>query len=319
MEITFDQAVELLEITDISKLTAQDIPKIVKKAKKRWHPDNVAHLNDANLTADYNIKFQEIDEASDMILSFLQGTYQTGTAFANDDEPTYNEPEEIIRENANDMQETLKGLWSLIKEKKYKWSVREVTLSDGFKLGSILNEDFKEDIAKVSIISFFYGCLFFGLVVLITGLFSPFLRTLAEIIWLIQALACIVGFSPLSRLWLPTVIQEIMFKLINFGLAIYNWANDSASHWLVELLVQVPVLFAYAIKYIILFPLYELAKAVVGDKTVGVVKRNVNYYADAAEWYIDELMTKDPLTMSSDELLHLSYVNSQLSDVEYKL
>jgi hypothetical protein len=319
MAITFDQAIELLEITDISKISIENIPQIVKKAKKRWHPDNVTHLNDPVLIQEYNTKFQEIDEASQMVSSFLEGTYQSGQAFTNTDNKVNRQPEDIIRENANEMQETLRGLWSLIKEKRYKWTLKEVILSDGYKLTNILNEDFKEDIAKLSVISFFYGCLLFGLLVIITGLFSPVLRTITGIIWFLQALACIIGFLPLSRFWLPTIVQEIMFKFINFGLAIYNWASDSASHWLVEILVQVPVLFAYLIKYVILFPLYELAKAIVGEKIVGVVKQNVNYYAEAAEWYIDELITKDPLTMSSDELFHLSYVNSELSDVQSKI
>jgi hypothetical protein len=317
MAITFDQAIELLEITDISKVTIDDVSQIAKKTKKRWHPDKVAHFNDPVLIAEYNAKFQQIDEACEMLYSFLNGTYHSGEAFTNTE--LHKEPEEIIRENASEIQETLRGLWSLIKEKKYKWNLREVILSDGFKLTNVLNEDFKEDIAKLSVISFFYGCLLLGLLVVLTGLFSPVLKIIVEIIWFVQALACIIGFLPLSRFWLPTAVQEIMFKLINFGLAIYNWASDPLGHWFVQLLAQVPVLFAYAIKYVILFPLYEIAKGVVGEKVVGIVKKNVNYYADAAEWYIDDLINKNPMIMSAEELFHLSYINSELSDIKYKL
>lgn len=45
--------------------------------------------------------------------------------------------------------------------------------------------------------------------------------------------------------------------------------------------------------YLIMLPLYELAKIFVGDKVVGVVKQNVNYYADAAEWYVEELINRE--------------------------
>jgi len=54
----------------------------------------------------------------------------------------------------------------------------------------------------------------------------------------------------------------------------------------------------------------------VGEKLVGVVKQNVNYYADVAEWYIDELISKNSNEMTSDELFHLSYIYSELSDIK---
>src|SRR5665647_2212925 len=104
MELTFDQAIELLEITNISKVSIEDIPKIEKKAKKRWHPDKVAHLNDPEITKEYNIKFQQIDIACEMIYSFLRGTYHAGEAFTQSKKTVYEEPEEIIRKNAPELQ-----------------------------------------------------------------------------------------------------------------------------------------------------------------------------------------------------------------------
>ncbi|MBK7967327.1 MAG: hypothetical protein IPK10_19975 [Bacteroidetes bacterium] len=132
----------------------------------------------------------------------------------------------------------------------------------------------------------------------------------------------VLGFAPLSRFWIKNQqVQDIMFKFINFGLGIYNWAEEqgqtSTKAWVV-LLIRLPVIFAKIIKYIIMFPLYELAKIFVGEKVVGVVKQNVNYYADAAEWYVDELINKKPYEMSRDELFHLSYLYTELSDVKSK-
>ncbi len=109
-----------------------------------------------------------------------------------------------------------------------------------------------------------------------------------------------------------------MFKLINIGLGIFNWAEqkglEADGPW-ISLFVMIPVLFAKLVKYIILFPVYEIAKAIIGNKVVGIVKRKVDYYADAADWYIEELMNKTPLGMNRDELLHLSMIYSQLSDI----
>ncbi len=112
-----------------------------------------------------------------------------------------------------------------------------------------------------------------------------------------------------------------MIWFINFGLKIYNWAENESrtAAWWVQLLVAVPNLFALAIKYIVLFPLYETTKLIVGVKVVGIVKKSVNYYAGAAEWYIDDLILKNPDEMSGDELFHLSYLYSELSDIKSKI
>lgn len=323
MELTFDQAIELLEITDISKIQVEDIPQLEKKMQKRWHPDKVEHLGDPAITQEYTVKFQQIETACQLVYSYLQGTYQAGEAFTQKSSKIHEEPEEVIRKNAPDIQSILKDLWNLIKEKKYKWTEKEVLLSDGFKLKDLLAEDFKEDIAMLSVVSFFYGLVILGLLAAIASAINPVLGGIVGFIWILQAISCVLGFAPLSRFWLKNQqVQDIMFKFINFGLGIYNWAEEqgqtSTKTWVV-LLIRLPVIFAKIIKYIIMLPLYELAKIFVGDKVVGVVKQNVNYYADAAEWYVDELINKKPNEMSSEELFHLSYLYTELSEVKSKI
>lgn len=323
MELTFDKAVELLEITDISKIKSDDIPKLEKKAKKRWHPDKVSHLNDPAITKEYTANFQLVETACQMIFSYLEGKYKAGDAFSFSDKKhtVHEEPEEIIRRNAPTIQATLKNLWSFIKEKKYKWVEKEVVLSDGFKLKDLLREDFKEDIAMLSIVSLFYGLLFLGGLTLIGSAISSGLGTIIGVILLLHVLACFLGFAPLSRFWLPPFISSIMIKFINFGLGVYNWAEEqaqTASNGWPVLLVRIPVLFAKLIKYIILLPLTELVRAIVKDKIVGIVKQKVNYYADAADWYIEELINKNPQQMTAEELFNLSYLYSALGDVKSK-
>ncbi|MGB8194504.1 MAG: hypothetical protein WCF67_21410, partial [Chitinophagaceae bacterium] len=321
MEINFDVAIEILEITNVNNLKIDDIPDIEKKAKKRWHPDRVAHLNDPMLTEEYTEKYQKLEQACQLLSSFLKGEYHIGEPFTQKDNRVYEEPEDVIRKNAQNIQETIRGLWNVNREKKYKWSEKEVLLSDGFKLKNLLSEDFKEDIAMLSIISFFYGIISFGLLTLVGFMINPGLGILIELIWAAQALSCILGFLPLSRLWLPQSIQPIIIWFINFGLGVYNWAEEQAQNssnsWII-LLVRIPVLFAKVIKYIFLFPLYEITKAIVGDKVLGVVNRKVDYYAEAAEWYIDDLILLDPNDMTTEELFHLSYIYSELSDVKSK-
>jgi hypothetical protein len=323
MELSFDKAIELLEITDISKVKAEDISQLEKKAKKRWHPDRVSHLNDPAITEEYTTNFQQVEAACQMIRSYLNGTYQAGDAFSFTDNrhTVHEEPEEIIRKNAGQIQTTLRNLWAYIKEKKYKWTEKDVLLSDGFKLKDLLREDFKEDIAMLSIVSLFYGWLLLGLLSLIGNAISTAIGTILMIILILHTLACFLGFAPLSRFWLPPAISNVMIKFINFGLGIYHWAEEqgqtSSNAWIV-LLIRIPVLFAKLVKYLVLLPLTELAKAFIGDKIVGVVKQRVNYYADAADWYVDELIHKAPGEMTTEELFHLSYIYTELSDVRSK-
>lgn len=315
--LTFDQVIEFLEITDISKIKIEDLSQLEKKSKKRWHPDKVSHLHDPMLTQEYTEKFQQIEIACQIIRSYLNGTYQAGANFSGSHQ-TFEEPEEVIRKNAPDIQQTLKNMWAKVKEKKHKMTTREVFLSDGFKLRDLLTEDFKEDLAMLSVISFFYGLIILGILAAIAGAINPILGSIVAIAWLLQALACVLGFLPLSRFWLPGVVSDIMIKFINFGLSIYNWAEEQIQNsdkvWLV-LLVRIPVLFAKLVKYLLLFPIYEIAKAITGNKVVGVVKQNVNYYADAAEWYIEELLAKNPGEMTGEELLHLSYLYTEFADI----
>lgn len=323
MEVTFDKAIDLFEITDISKISVEEIPQLEKKAKKRWHPDKVAHLKDPAITEEYTINFQQVEVAGQMISSYLKGTYHAGDPFSFVDkkQTVHEEPEDIIRKNAPEIQTTLQDLWNFIKEKKYKFSTKDVLLSDGFKLKDLLQEDFKEDLAMLSVISFFYGLIFLGILTAIAGAINPVIGTIFGIVWLLQALSCFLGFAPLSRFWLPSVVTDVMLKFINFGLGIYNWAEEqgqtSDKGW-VLLLIRLPVLFAKLIKYVVLFPLTELAKIFVGDKVVGVVTQTVNYYAEAAEWYVEELINVNPDNMTNEELFHLSYLYSELSDVNSK-
>lgn len=318
MEMTVDRAIELLEITDISGVSASDLPQIGRRAQRRWHPDRVAHLANPELTSEYTEKFQAVETACELIRALLSGSYRAGEAFTRPP-AAREEPEDVIRRNAPDIQETLRRMWGAIKERRYKWSEQEVVLSDGFSLRSLLKEDFEEDIAVLSVVSFFYGVVFLGVLTAIASGIHPILGGIVGIIWVMHAASSILGVAPLSRFWLPEQVQDVMIKFINVGLSIYNWAEEqaqsSANTWVV-LLVRLPVLFAKFVKYLVLLPAYELAKAFVGDRIVGVVTQRVHYYANAAEWYVDELLRKEPREMSGEELLHLSYLHSELSSAE---
>lgn len=319
--LTFDKAIELLEITDLTRISINDLPQLEKKSKKRWHPDKVSHLNNPVITREYTINFQLIEAACQLIYSYLKGSFRAGDPFTENKKGRYEEPEEIIRKNAPDIQQSIKGIWQAVKKTQYKWTVKEIILSDGFKLKDLMKEDFKEDLAMLSVISFFYGSLFFMIASVIAVIISPVAASIVWILWFIHILACFIGVLPLSRLWLPKFLNTVMIKLVNLGLFFYNWAEQQGRESekpLLLLFIRLPVLFATIVKYVFLFPVYELTKLMLGNKIVGVVKQKVNYYAGAAEWYIDELINKNPGEMTAEELFHLSFLYSEFNTVKSK-
>ncbi|MCB0539229.1 MAG: hypothetical protein KDE33_17065 [Bacteroidetes bacterium] len=315
--ITFDKAIEVLEITNIDELNLQSLKKQVIKTKKRWHPDTITHLNDKELLEKFTQNFQLIEPAADLITAYLKGEYNIGEKFQNNKQTTTKEPFEIIRENAQEIQTKLNNLWQTIKDKKYKHTIEEVTLSDGFVLKDLLVEDFKEDIAMLSVISFVTYNNTFGILTIIIAIINPTLGLIGGLFWLAYAIFCLLAFLPLSRFWLPEKLQSTMHWFVNFGIGIYNWMSEAFPSSLgVQLFLRFVKLIAQLLKYIVLFPLYEIAKLTVGNKIVGVVKKKVDYYANAADWYIEDLIQKKPIEMQEQELYDLSYLYSELTDVQ---
>ena len=289
--ITFDKAIEILEITDIDDLTPKSLKRYVKTAKKRWHPDTILHQDDSEVAEKFTQNFQLIEPAANLLNAYLKGDYHVGEKFKQKQETMSKEPFEVIRENASEIQSKLKNLWDRIQEKKHKHTVEEVVLSDGFVLKDLLNDDFKEDIAMLSIISFFSYNNTFGILTLIIAIINPTIGLIGGLFWLTYAIFCFLAFIPLSRFWMSEKLLPVMYWFIEFGIGIYNWMSQTFPRSLaIQLFLRIIKLFAQLVKYLVLFPLYELAKLAVGTKVVGIVKEKANYYANAADWYIEDLL-----------------------------
>ncbi len=318
MELTFDRAIELLEITDIKSVNAGDLPGILKKARRRWHPDRVAHQRDPALTSSHTEAFQMLEPAGQMIEQYLSGAYQAGDAFTAASSMDDREVSDVLRENAPDIQTKLKSIWQKVKSTSYKMTTEKVQLSDGFKLRDLLNEDLKDDIALLGMIALVFGGLFMMVATGLSAAVAPPLVMIVGPISIVYFLACVLSVAPLSRFWLPSWMSNFMVGCVNFGLKIYRFVAPPEDHpepGLRNLLVGVPTLFAKVIKWFIIWPLYQIAKMIIGDKVVGVVTQDVRYYAGASDWYVEELLNKPPAEMDEEELLHLSHLYTELMEV----
>jgi hypothetical protein len=313
-KLTFDSAIEILEITDISKVDISDLSRIVKKAKSRWHPDRVARFQDEAEIDKYTKSFQLIEPAAELIKSYLNGEYKIGDKYEQKQERVYEEPSEVIRKNAVHIQEMLKKVWEGIKSTKYKHVEREQVLSDGFSLKELLDRDFKEDLVIPSIISFIFGPLALIIPIFIAALINEVLGIVAVTFLGIHLIFCLLGFLPLSRFWLPDFFVPIMLWFIDFGVGFYFKLSDREDNNWVKFFLAIPYWLALAVKYLVLFPINGIAKLIIGNKVVGVVKENISYYAGLADWYIKEIISKDHNQMNEEELFDLSYLYKEFKD-----
>lgn len=312
MSITFDKAIEIFEIPDISKVSVASLSSLKKKVQARWHPDRISHLNDPVETEKYTQNFQSIDAAYEIILEFLNGNLTAGERVKYSEEKVYKEPHEVILENLDSMKERLYFIWPLVKEQKYEHVEEVVELSDGFSLKELLKADFKEDIFSLSIISFIYGIFMFFIFAVIAAFLGPLFQSIVSIVWIAFALSCLLGFLPLSRFWMPEQLRNIVFKFIDFGLSAH-YTLSNGYHWVEQLISGLIQLFSTLVKYIILFPLYEAAKILVKERRVGIVRKKVSYFGGVAEWYIEDLLKKDRQDFTEQELYDFSSLYNKLS------
>jgi hypothetical protein len=316
--MTFDYAIELLEVTDINQVNVEDVQKLVKKAKRRWHPDTISHQKDEEVIQEYTHKFQEVEKAGELLLSYLKGEYNAGEAFKPESTWDNREPEDIIRENATELQSDLEIFFEKAKENRFKWHQEEVLLSDGFVLADLIQGDYDDDIVSKAIVSLSYG----GLVILLTtallGIWVEAISWIGMSVLFFHVTACLLAALPLSRIWMNEQVTDIVLQFVNFGLNVQMFFLNSTrnSHAIIQLIVTSPFLFSRVVKYIILLPLTVIAKAIVRDKVVGVVTETVDYYAGAADWYINKLIQTTPSVLETDDLYNLSYLHGQLKGVQ---
>lgn len=306
--MTLDEAIELLEITaDLDSLTEKELYEKRKRAMRRWHPD---HQSDEVVKARYEQHFKRIEPAVQLILQYLNGTYIPGQPFEETRNSRQGVSEEELRREARLYQERIQSVWEPIRRQSWKMAVQETLLSDGFKLRDKLREDLQDDIAALSILSFFSG-FYAYLALSIPAAMLPFILYLTTPLFLFHALCCLILLLPLSRLWLPEKLADVALFSGNTGLKIGDFILRTLGRWAIfRILVMWPFYFAKGASLLIVRPLYELVGYLLKDKVVGVKKRMVRYFNDFyPEAYVDMLLGKDPTQMDHIELVHLSDIS----------
>jgi hypothetical protein len=108
----------------------------------------------------------------------------------------------------------LRKLWPGLQSQGIQKTTEKVQISDGFNLGQLLDEDLRDDVALISMISFIFGT-FFLLVC------SIVIKEYVVLIILPFWLSCILCATPLSRFWMPEWLFNVCSALVNAGLKFY--------------------------------------------------------------------------------------------------
>ncbi|PCI19434.1 hypothetical protein COB64_03825 [Candidatus Wolfebacteria bacterium] len=324
-EITLDQAIRLLVITDIKKLKAEDLKVVERKIKSRWHPDLVHHKRetDPNLYQ----RFQENFIAIEPCIAFLE-------SYLRDQETVYEQPirekeyapgeEELglSYEVIEMVQEMIQEVWTFVKSTKYKYHTKEFVVSKGFILREVLMEELKDDIPIQSVVAWASATvILIWLVIIGRYIEIPLWTNGLLAIWCIHTIACFLMFLPLSRIWLPDKVLTVTLWLVNFGNRIHRKTyGKPGCNPIVAIVYGIPVFIANVIalifKKVILYPLYSIAGLFLGDKTVGQVKEEINFYGGYAERYIEKLITMAPQAMNRKQVLDLSSIFTELKNAK---
>jgi hypothetical protein len=322
--MNLDKALDILEVNNPSEVKIEDLKTIAKKAKKRWHPDTIAGLNpSAEKINEFEENFKLVEEAISVLESFIRGEYHNPESAYKGKQKSYQKSsEEILREEAPNMQSTLKSVFNDVKKKKFMFTEEEVVLSEGDKVKDLMNQDLKEEVPYFAVVGYFYSG-YIGLILLIAGLIlGAFLgESIQKIVAiaitlyaLLQTIVCIVLILPMSRFWLPPKLSEIMVNLTNFNVNFFNnFIYRVGSVW--HFIFGIPRFFA-RIFYFLVFVLYQPFILIFGNKVVRRVVKKQAYYANFADWYIEELINSRVTDLTDEQLFHLGDIYSDLSQVK---
>lgn len=305
--MTLDEAIELLEITeDIDKITEKELNEKRKRAMSRWHPDKV---QDPVIKERHEQIFKKIDVAVALIYEYRSGNPYAGQEFTHEKTGAHTrQQEDTMRADAPRWREGIQKVWANIKSTGWQMTVKDSVLSDGFKLKDVLDRDIKDEVMALAVSSFVYGIYAF-LAALLPSLLFQYLFLLTLPALLIHSLLCFLLLLPLSRLWMPSWLLTAASLSCDKGLQFGNFMMRAfGGKRFFRVLVNWPYYFSKGLTLLVVTPIYKLIGHFLRDKVVGVKIRRERYFSDFPEYFIDQLLGKDPNQMTWQELRYLSEI-----------
>lgn len=319
-QLTLQEAIEILEITDLSSLTEDDLAQVKKKASKKWHPDRVAALNpDEDVINAYKENFQKIAPAIEIIRAYINGEdYTDMSANANINKET---GADIIKKEYPNIQEFFAAHWAAIKATDHKKTIEKVLLFEGFSIPEILKRDLEYEIPEVAIVAMLSGTF----LPTIIGLFFIGIPPIALLIYLfvgVQILCSIIALFPTGRFWLPQFMQTIVLQVLDIGVYMHNAVGfladllPSRFRWIVHLFLKSIQFFGRMAQKLIVAPIYYIVGSIFQDKRIGRVEKELVFFGGFTTDYIDELLAIPVDNLSEDQIYHVGAMYNALGDFQ---
>lgn len=314
--IDLDRAVQVLGITDMSSVTLDSLANLGRRARKRWHPDQISFRGDEEEIARYTRNFQDIDPLLELVKLFLSGGVQSGPRVSPGREERRQSSYEVLRSEVPRLQAAICAVWDRVKGTKYKHEAETVVLSQGRKIRDVIDEEWQDDVIVAAVIALGYGVI---LAPFAAAMAVPILNILAPLALLpiiAYFVACILALLPMSRMWLYDWLVTYMLWCVNAGCRLHRFVmrhTTDSDLLLWRILAYIPAVVAQIAKYVVAWPVYQIVKVIWGGRSIGVVRRTINYYAGFADWYVDDLIRRDAAKMNHEELMDLMRMHKELT------
>lgn len=320
-EISIDETIRILEIADLSSAKLADLPLLRRKAQKRWHPDTIASLRPSEETRKrYEANFRNIDAAIGTLERFIRGDAVPG-APEGGAPPPQDEPEDVIRRNAPDMQARLRDLWA---SARASLTPVDVVIADGWKIGDLLKQDLDDDMPVRAFAGWIGGAL--PLLMLYDSAAGPARYGYSMAWYAFPTLLGLIGFTlvcatmilPASRFWLPPPVTLIGLYALDIGLWLFRamhvlmrWVGRFGpiliwAYWAFWLVIILPVMLVRGAQWIILHPLYFVVGNAMEHKRIGRMFYRDRHWHGVREKDINRLLNANPAGMSRRDLHTLS-------------
>ena len=320
IRISLKDAFRTLEIATAKGLTEKDLPRLRRKAMKRWHPDTIAHTNPSeSQKASYANNFRLVDPAIKRLEEHLRS--MSSGSYAN---PVNRNPvtsRSTVGVSVSQMQTVMRRVLRDVRRKQQTLHVseKEYVFSKGVNLREALQQDLNDNVIEIAVTNW-YG---FFLIFMLLGLFisivasDPDYLRLAEIlfallcgVWLLQTLASALFLLPLARFWVPWRLGQVATELANMGQysvrliqSIALMGCGLAGLFLLPMVIA--QIFIMLIKNFLIAPFYWVISYFWGDRQLFVETRTVRYVGGVLEQTLHQIVCSDPRTLSAEQLKFL--------------
>lgn len=319
-QITLKEALEILEITDLDNLIENDLPKIKKRASKKWHPDKIAAMSpDEEVVNAYKTNFQKIAPALAIIKAYINGEdYTDISANANINRES---SVDIIKKEYPNIKEFFNAHWAAIQQNGYKKTVEKVLLFEGFSVPEILKKDLEFNIPEIAIVTALSGTLLPSII----GMFFIGIPPIAIAIYLfvaLQTLCSVIAIFPTGRFWLPRFLQNIVMHVLDIGVTMHDTVGIAADflpyrfRWPVHLFLKFIQFVGRALQKLIVAPIYSIVGSIFNDKRIGKVERELIFYAGFTSDYIEELLNLPVDRLDEEQVYHVGAIYNSLGDFQ---